>query len=112
MAEAPHVLATDLDGTLIPLEGHPENHNDLETLAKALQRRAATLVFVTGRHLQSVLDVAQQHRLPLPSWLICDVGTSIYTRQPDDSFEVVEAYQVHQQAIIASMSVGALREHL
>ena len=48
-----HVLATDLDGTLIPLDGNQQNQSDLQTLAAELERNDVTLVFVTGRHFES-----------------------------------------------------------
>ena len=48
----PRVLATDLDGTLIPLEGDARNVEDLETLAERFERSGWSLVFATGRPLK------------------------------------------------------------
>ena len=44
------VLATDLDGTLIPLPNEPQNQTDLETLAHELKSQGVTLIYITGRH--------------------------------------------------------------
>ncbi|HEV7279889.1 MAG TPA: HAD-IIB family hydrolase [Pirellulaceae bacterium] len=74
---APLVLATDLDGTLIPLDASSEQRRDLETLERELFERDAALIFVTGRHLESVRNIAEEARLPSPTWILCDVGTTI-----------------------------------
>jgi HAD superfamily hydrolase (TIGR01484 family) len=73
----PLVLATDLDGTLIPLDDSPEHRGDLATLERELAERDAALVFVTGRHLGSVRKVLRHVPLPSPTWILCDVGTTI-----------------------------------
>ena len=75
---APRVLATDLDGTLIPLSDCAENRVDLETLKDGLSRDGKEIVFSTGRHFESVLEAISEFRLPRPNWLICDVGASVY----------------------------------
>jgi HAD superfamily hydrolase (TIGR01484 family) len=106
------VLATDLDGTLIPLAGNQQNRADLRTLADELKRHRVTLVFVTGRHFESVTDAIEQFELPQPHWVICDVGTSIYQRLAAGRFEPLEAYGSHQDKIIAGMPLRTLRENL
>lgn len=72
-------LATDLDGTLIPLEEDPQGaqHQALREIAHRAARGDVELVFVTGRHRESVWQVAAERQLPRPSWLICDVGTTL-----------------------------------
>jgi len=49
-------------------------------LDEQLQQAAMQLIFVTGRHLASVLAVMAQAQLPVPDWIIADVGTSVYQR--------------------------------
>ena len=87
---SPHILASDLDGTLIPLEGEPENQADLQRLAEQLDRHGVTLVYSTGRHFASAAQAIDQFQLPQPDWLICDVGTSIFRRDDGGQFEAVE----------------------
>jgi HAD superfamily hydrolase (TIGR01484 family) len=106
------ILATDLDGTLIPLEGSERNAADLATLAKQLQTRDTKLVFVTGRHFASVEAAIVEHRLPVPDWIICDVGTTIYERQSSRSFEQLAAYSEHLAAVTTTLAVHELRERL
>ncbi|MFT5524361.1 MAG: sucrose-6F-phosphate phosphohydrolase [Pirellulaceae bacterium] len=106
------VLATDLDGTLIPLADNQQNRADLRTLADELKQHRVTLVFVTGRHFESVTGAIEQFELPQPDWVICDVGTSIYQRHTTGRFEPLEAYQSHQDKIIAAMPLRTLRENL
>ncbi len=79
----PRVLATDLDGTFIPLPDNAGNQTALERIRMACESRQIELVFATGRHLESVLDAIRQYALPRPDWIVCDVGTSIYRRDPE-----------------------------
>ncbi|MEM6365938.1 MAG: HAD-IIB family hydrolase, partial [Planctomycetota bacterium] len=113
------VLATDLDGTFIPLDGDIEAERSLRLIKSALASpptnsqvdqssqagRAFPLLFVTGRHYDSVLDAIRESSLPIPDWILCDVGTSFFRRvteadQPN-VFERVAAYD-HELASIAS----------
>lgn len=104
------VLATDLDGTLIPLENVSENRTDLQFLAQQLREHDILLTFVTGRHLASVLEVSRQWLLPVPEWIICDVGTSIYRREEDRTFQLAKPYADHLQEIVSEFEVARLRE--
>lgn len=105
------VLATDLDGTLIPLADEPENARDLTQLAEQLSRQKITLIFVTGRHLASVQGAIEQFSLPGPDWMICDVGTSIYHWKANQ-FELVPSYAEHLQTIVGDQPPARIRERL
>lgn len=107
-----HVLVTDLDGTLIPLDGHDQNRIDLQTLAAELHEHEVTLVFSTGRHFDSVSHAIGQHHLPIPDWVICDVGTSLFESKAGGGFEPVAAYESHLDELIAAMPIVGLREAL
>lgn len=74
----PGVLATDLDGTLLPLPNSPDHALALEKLQAASEDHPFRIVFCTGRHFESVLEAIDEFQLPRPEWIICDVGTSIY----------------------------------
>ncbi|MFN3160124.1 MAG: HAD-IIB family hydrolase [Rubinisphaera brasiliensis] len=93
-------LATDLDGTFIPLEDEPRNRSDLKTLTELLERHHVPLIYVTGRHLESVLDKAHEQELPRPEWMICDVGTSIYRKNDNGDLRPVEPYYEFQHEIV------------
>lgn len=113
------VLATDLDGTLIPLPDEPENQTDLRRLQDDLQSARLQLVFVTGRHLESVLAAIPQYELPLPQWIICDVGTTlveVVAAQDEGptpgSLQPFAPYQQHLRQLVGSWTVERLSERL
>lgn len=106
-----HVLATDLDGTLIPLDNDPQNANDLTRLQQALESQQITLCFVTGRHLESVQEAIATKALPSPDWIICDVGTTIL-RRDQQQFEPVSEYCECLAKIVGEMTVARLQTYL
>lgn len=129
-ARAAGVLATDLDGTLIPLDGNAENRQDLEVLRQRLVAESVTLTFVSGRHLALVQQAMQTHDLPVPNWIICDVGTTIYRRtdadsdaagaapesrvpaESEDAWEELPAYRDHLKSLCAQLPIDTLRTEL
>ncbi len=72
------VLATDLDGTLV---GDKKGLEDLLEYYKKLPYKV-TLIYVTGRHRDSALELIKEQSLPIPTFLITDVGTRIF-KGPD-----------------------------
>ena len=111
----PSILATDLDGTLIPLDGNAANQADLKTLDDWLSEHDCSLIFVTGRPFPSVQSVMQSAALPIPQWILCDVGTSIYQAQSGNHYQPVVAYSQHLDTIVAdaprAIVEEALRQH-
>lgn len=97
------VLATDLDGTFIPLPGNEENSQALAEISNASQKQNLELIYCTGRHFESVMDVIDTEKLPSPEWIICDVGTSIY-RQSEGQYFPFEAYSRHLEDLTLSTS--------
>jgi len=102
----PRVIATDLDGTLIPLPGEPENLSALEELRGTLADRNHPFVFATGRHFDSVMDAVEQYALPVPEWIVCDVGSGIYQRLDDGGYQIYAPYERH----LAELTEGHDRE--
>ena len=78
----PRALATDLDGTFIPLSNDPEADQALVQIRGQLADEKFPLLFVTGRHLDFVFEAIVADGLPQPDWILCDVGTSLYERIP------------------------------
>lgn len=105
------VLATDLDGTFIPLASNQKNFDDLKMIQQTLQSKGIQLCFVTGRHYESVQQAMIEFHLPTPEWIICDVGTTI-RRNSGGAFEVLEDYRKHLAELIKLLPVTALREQL
>ncbi len=110
----PAILATDLDGTLIPGDHLPPDDPQLQALDILRERIAAEsleIVFVTGRHLASVIEVMQHKDLPQPQWIICDVGTSIFHREDaghDQPYRPLQSYVNHLDQIVGSFSISQL----
>lgn len=71
------LLATDLDGTL--LAGSPEARRRVRELFAAAP--GASLVFATGRGLESVLPLLSDPTVPSPDYIIADIGATIVDRE-------------------------------
>lgn len=89
-----YLLATDLDGTFIPISGHSQNRDDLATIVNRLEQTGGTLVYITGRHLESVLDAISKESIPSPEWIVGDVGTSVF-RRDGDTYQQHRGYTEH-----------------
>ncbi len=74
------ILATDLDRTLLPDGPYPDDES-LKTLFDALNDIPHTLVYVTGRNLNMVLDAIEKYKIPIPDFLIAEVGTSMFVKK-------------------------------
>lgn len=108
----PRVLASDLDGTLIPLPDHDDNVRDLDHLRERIVAANVTLVFVTGRHIASIREAIDEHALPRPHWVIGDVGTSLYEPNGEEEWRPVSAYAEHLSGIVADLPIAELRRGL
>lgn len=97
-------LATDLDGTLIPLAESAEHHRDLRLLEDLLSDCKMSLVFVTGRHIASVRSAIAEYQLPIPRWILCDVGTSAFERRDDGQFYLIQQYADQLHAIVGGVA--------
>ena len=104
-------LATDLDGTLIPLDADPQQQQALRKIEAVLAEHNLSLLFVTGRHFASVQQAMQQHQLPQPDWVICDVGTTILQRrtaEPVGLFQIADEYADHLQKLVGDCPADVL----
>ncbi|WP_439124800.1 HAD-IIB family hydrolase [Marivita sp.] len=74
IGEKPFVLATDLDGTFLG-----GSAKDREELYNWIEDNRATvgLIFVTGRHPEFIHDHCDSFGIPMPDYVIADVGTTI-----------------------------------
>lgn len=72
------LICTDLDRTLIPNGNQPESSAAREHFALLAARPEVTLAYVSGRDSALVKAAIGRYRLPLPQYVIGDVGTSIY----------------------------------
>lgn len=108
MPDAPplRLLATDLDGTLIPLDGRDENVRDLRTLESLLESRGIELLFVTGRDHGLAVEALERHGLPRPAAMICDVGARLLERGKGGGLVASPRYAETLAAITGGRDAG------
>lgn len=93
------LLASDMDGTVIPMEITARRKTELASFRKAVEAAPALhLAYVTGRDLRLSLKGIEQHRLPDPEILVCDVGTSVYIATPEGFEKDTEYVRVLEEA--------------
>ena len=105
-------LATDLDGTLIPLADNSRNEADLHILSARIQEAGLRLVYVTGRHQESVQRAMKAFRLPQPELIICDVGASVVQCPRPGVFTPDESYRNHLEQIVKGLPPSELEKKL
>ena len=73
------ILATDLDGTFLP----PANMYEGARLYRLIRehRERIALIFVTGRGFESILTLLDDPSIPIPDYIIADVGGTVLRRQ-------------------------------
>ncbi|MBU4499263.1 MAG: HAD-IIB family hydrolase [Gammaproteobacteria bacterium] len=82
--DAPILLATDLDRTLLPNGAQPESPLARQRFRRLAARPEVRLVYVTGRHRELVEAAIAEYELPRPDFVIADVGTSLYQLDAGD----------------------------
>ena len=102
----PHhfVLATDLDGTL--LAGSVAARRQVRELFAGAPA-GATLVFVTGRGLESILPLLSDPTIPTPDYIIADVGATIVDgalRPVGDLQDEIAARWPGSQAVLRALA--------
>lgn len=78
-----YLLATDLDDTLV---GNQHAHIQLFNYFRE-QSIDLTLIYLTGRHFDSVKRLIIEEQLPIPDILVCDVGCSIFLKHKPNLFK-------------------------
>jgi len=93
------MLATDMDGTIIPLEVTPEQKAAIRHFRDTVEKKPDfCLAYVTGRDLPLAEKGIRQHELPVPDILVCDVGTSVYHRSETGFREDQEYIRLMEEA--------------
>lgn len=87
------LVCTDLDRTLIPNGTQSESRGARARFSQFASHPGVTLAYVSGRHRALVEKAIDSYRLPIPDFVIGDVGTTIYhvgrdaTWTPQQSWE-------------------------
>jgi sucrose-6F-phosphate phosphohydrolase len=104
------LLASDLDGTLIPLERDAQRLREVAEFVDAVEGSVnLMLAYVTGRHLSLARKGIAEIGLPEPKWFVCDVGTSVY-RSIDVGYEPDEGYREAMQEAFGGLNGADVRE--
>ncbi|MDX2255872.1 MAG: HAD-IIB family hydrolase [Pseudanabaenaceae cyanobacterium bins.39] len=77
-------ICTDLDRTLLPNGAQPESPEAREKFTQLVSRPEVTLAYVSGRNLALVQEAIASYQLPMPDWIVGDVGSTIYQFQDDE----------------------------
>lgn len=72
------LICTDLDRTLLPNGSQPESPKARHYFNRLISRSEITLAYVSGRNRELVQEAIREYRLPVPDWVVGDVGTTIY----------------------------------
>ncbi|MDH3221457.1 MAG: HAD-IIB family hydrolase [Gammaproteobacteria bacterium] len=82
------LICTDLDRTLIPNGSEPESSGARGHFARLAGRTQVTLAYVSGRHRDLIEDAITRYDLPVPDFVLGDVGTTIYHVGPRHDWEL------------------------
>ncbi len=72
------LVCTDLDRTLLPNGDAPESPDARPRFGALTQHPEVTLAYVTGRHRELVLAAIGEFGIPVPAFVISDVGSTIF----------------------------------
>jgi len=72
------LICTDLDRTLISNGRQPESPNARQHFATLASHPEITLAYVSGRDRKLVMQAITNFCLPIPDFVVADVGTTIY----------------------------------
>jgi len=106
------LLATDMDGTVIPLEEGEVWEKDIADFRESVDAKPGLrLAYVTGRDLAKALSGIEKYRLPKPDFLVCDVGTSLFHAH-GDGFRLDEGYAQRMREARGDLEPREIREHV
>ena len=92
------LICTDLDGTLIPDGPEPQSYAAREHFSTLASHPRVELAYVSGRHSELIEQAIAINHLPVPDFVIGDVGTTIYHVGNDHDWK----YQAHWEEIIGN----------
>lgn len=112
MTNTDALLATDMDGTIIPLDAGSAWEDDVAEFRGAVEAHEELHVaYVTGRDFQLALQGIADHDLPEPDLLVCDVGTSVF-RRGGREYHMDQEYARQMAIALGPLEAGMIRRHL
>jgi len=105
------LLCTDLDRTLLPNGAAPESPQARRLFTELVSHAEIRLAFVTGRDRERVEHAIELYGLPLPDYVIGDVGTTIYELADGPKWSRIEMWDEqigHDWADVSREELGGL----
>lgn len=87
------LICTDLDRTLIPNGPQAESPGARRLFAELVGQAEVSLAYVSGRDRKLVEKAIGNYSLPLPDYVITDVGTMIYEITADNEWNQFAAWE-------------------
>ncbi len=87
------LLCVDLDRTLLPNGPEAESDGAREHFEHLVSRPEVTLALATGRDRELVDHAIEEYHLPLPDFVIGDVGTTLYAAGSRQRWEPLDEWQ-------------------
>jgi sucrose-6F-phosphate phosphohydrolase len=90
--ERRYLICTDLDRTLIPNGPQSESPGARETFSAIAARPEVALAYVSGRHRALVQSAISSYVLPIPDYVVADVGTTIYELEDRETWHHLKSW--------------------
>ena len=87
------LICTDLDRTLIPNGPESESPDARRLFTRLVTRPEVTLAYVSGRNRTRIEKAIANYCLPIPDFVVGDVGTTIYHVGPSRSWKQQSAWE-------------------
>ena len=87
------LVCTDLDRTLLPNGPQSESRGARERFSRLASNPGVNLAYVSGRNRNLVAKAIDHFCLPVPDFVIGDVGTTIYRVGPEQAWEHQEQWE-------------------
>lgn len=107
-----YLVATDLDRTLIPNGPQSESPGARGAFCRLAERPEVTLAYVSGRHRALVDSAIGSYVLPVPEFVVADVGTTIYRLRSRQDWEHLKAWDERIAADWNRLTHGELKHLL
>jgi sucrose-6-phosphatase len=86
-------ICTDLDRTLLPNGSQSESPTARSIFAKLVERPEVTLAYISGRNRALVQAAIAEYQLPVPDWVVSDVGSTIDRVHERDRWEYSQSWE-------------------
>ncbi len=106
------LICTDLDRTLIPNGPQSESKGARKHFTTLVNRPEVTLTYVSGRHRALIEKAISNYNLPLPDFVVGDVGTTIYHVGTEQDWQRQSAWEEEIASDWGNKSHADLKELL